>query len=127
MSASFAIGEMTSFETVDEGAAIRFNMEDVNGRPISLRVPLECLTQLIMTLPGMVQQAVQRRYQDPTLRIVYPVAEFRVELGNDLDTRILTLSTPDGFGASFGLSETQCREIGTGSRESCGSSSRLAN
>jgi len=74
-------------------------------------MPLECLNQLMMTLPGIVRQAVQRRYRDPSLRIVYTVARFQVELADDSETRILTLETPDGFSVSFGLTEEQCREI----------------
>jgi hypothetical protein len=88
-------------------------MKDVSGRLVSLHMPLECLTQLIMTLPGMARRALQQRHCDPSFRIVYPVARFQVELARDLETRILTLETPDGFNASFGLTEEQCREIGT--------------
>lgn len=112
MSTEFAIGEMTCFETAEDGSSIRLDMEDVSGRLVSLHMPLECLNRLMMTLPGMVRRALQRRHRDPSLRIVYPVARFQVELAGDFETRILTLETPDGFSASFGLTEEQCREIG---------------
>ena len=80
---------------------------------VSLHMPLECLNRLIMTLPAMVRGALQLRHRDPSLRIVYPVAQFQVKLAGDFETRILTLETPDGFSASFGLTEEQCREIAT--------------
>jgi hypothetical protein len=54
-------------------------MEDVTGRSVSLYVPVECLNQILMTLPGMVQQAVQRRFRDPTLRIVYLLQSSRFD------------------------------------------------
>ena len=40
------------------------------------------------------------------------MARFQLELAGDSETRILTLETPDGFSASFGLTEEQCHEIG---------------
>jgi hypothetical protein len=106
----FDVGEMTSFECAEDGSSVRLSMKDEAGRPLSLRMPLECLNQLMMTLPGLVRQALQRRHRDPSLRIVYPVAQFRVELAGDSETRILTLETPDGFSVSFGLTEEQCRD-----------------
>lgn len=109
----FKIGKMTGFETVEDGSSISLGMEDVAGRPLSLRMTLECLNQLMMTLPGMVRQAVQRQHRNPSLRIVYPLARFQLELADDFETRILTLETPDGFSVSFGLTEEQRREIAT--------------
>lgn len=111
MSSEFAIGEMTCFETAEDGTSVRLDMEDVSGQPISLHMPLTCINRLIMTLPGVVMRALQRRHKDASLRVVYPVARFQVELAHDLETRILTLETPDGFSASFGLTEEQCNAI----------------
>jgi hypothetical protein len=107
----FDIDELTCFESAEDGSSVRLSMKDEVGRPLSLRMPLECLNQLMMTLPGIVRQAVQRRHRDPSLRIVYTLARFQVELADDSETRILTLETPDGFSVSFGLTEEQCREI----------------
>jgi hypothetical protein len=91
-------------------------MQDEAGQPLSLHMPLECLNRLVMTLPGMVRQAVQQRHRDPTLRVVYPVAQFELELASDYATRILTLATPDGFSASFGLTKEQCQQIAADER-----------
>lgn len=117
MSTEFDIGEMTCFETAEDGSSIRLGMEDAARRPLSLRMPLECLNRLMMTLPGMIRQAMQRRYRDPSMRIVYPIRQFQVELPEDFETRILTLATPDGFSVSFGLIEEPCREIATDRRD----------
>jgi hypothetical protein len=93
------------------GGIIRpLDMEDVNGRLVSLHMPLKCLNRLIMTLPEMVRRALQAQHCDASLRIVYPVSRFKLELAGDSETRILTLETPDGFSASFGLTEEQCRD-----------------
>jgi hypothetical protein len=114
VSVEFAIGEMTRFEAAEDGSSIRLDLQDVNGRSISLHMPLHCLNQLIMTLPLMVNRALQQKHHDASLRMVYPVARFRLELAGDFETRILTLETPDGFNVSFGLTQEQCREIAEG-------------
>jgi hypothetical protein len=111
------VQKLTRFETADDGLSIEVLVQDSAGRPASLSFPIECLTSLIMTLPGMVTSALQRRQRDPTLRVVFPLQEFEVELSSNPDTRILTLKTLDGFAVSFGLSEDQCRRIGCATRE----------
>jgi hypothetical protein len=62
MSTEFAIGEMTCFETAEDGSSIRLDMEDVSGHLVSLQMPLECLNRLIMTLPGMVSWTALARH-----------------------------------------------------------------
>src|SRR4051812_2558336 len=57
----------------------------------------ETLSSLVMTLPRMLETAVERRRDDPQARIVYPLAEWRIEISEDYSTRILTLITSDGF------------------------------
>jgi hypothetical protein len=113
----FDIGEMTRFESAEDGSSVRLGMKDAAGRPLSLRMPLECLHQLTMTLPGIVRQVLQRRRRDRSVRIVYTLARFAVELADDSETRILTLETPGGFSVSFGLTEEQCREIAIDRRD----------
>jgi hypothetical protein len=111
MSTELSIGEMTCVEAAQDGSTVRLGMMDAGGRPVSLVLPFACLSQLIMTLPGIARRALQLQHQDPSLRVVYPASQFRLELADDFETRILTLETPDGFSVSFGLTESQCRAI----------------
>jgi len=120
MRAGIDVRKLTRFETADDGSSIKILVEDATGRPASLSFPIDCLTSLIMTLPGMVTGAVQRQQKDPTLRVTFPLEQFEVERSSDLDTRILTLRTPDGFAVSFSLSEEQCRGIGCAGVERAG-------
>ena len=76
-----------------------------------------CLSGLLITLPKLVANAEQRRRHDPSVRLVFKLSEFQIELSTDWHTRILTLTTDDGFGVSFGLTEVQCREIAAISAE----------
>src|ERR1700676_3233128 len=110
MSASIAIVELTSYETAEDGSVIRMHARDASRQPVALSFTIECLNSLVMTLPGMVLSTLRKRHKDPGLTIAYPLARFEVLLGADLQTRILTLMTPDGFTVSFRLNEAQCRE-----------------
>jgi len=127
MNARIDIKGLARFETGVDGASISLIAEDVSGRSIRLRFPTDVLSSLIMTLPQMVTAAVQRRRNDPSARLVYPLAESRTELSTDLSTRILMLKTPDGFTVSFAVSDDQFRELARSGAQSAEIRSRLAN
>ena len=112
MASRIDLRKLTRFETASDGSSIEMLAEDAAGRPVSFRFPIECLTSLLMTLPAMVTAALQQRQKDTTVRVVFPLQQFDVELSGDLVTRILTLRTPDGFGVSFSLNANQCRTLG---------------
>ncbi len=80
-----------------------------------------------MTLPKMLTAAIQRRRNDPSARLGYPLAKSRTELSTDLSTRILTLKTPDGFTVSFAVSDDPFRELARSDAQSPERRSRLAN
>jgi hypothetical protein len=127
MSPSIDIKRLARFETGDDGASISLVAEDARGRSIRLTFPTEVLSSLIMTLPQMVTAAVQRRRNDPTARLVYPLAESTTEFSTDFSTRILTLKTLDGFAVSFAVSDDQFRELVRSHARSAKLRSRLAN
>ena len=127
MNTRIDIKGLARFETGDDGASISLIVEDVSGRSIRLRFPTDVLSSLIMTFPQMVTAAIQRRRNDPSARLVYPLAESRTELSTDLSTRILTLKTPDGFTVSFAVSDDQFRELARSGAQSAEIRSRLAN
>jgi hypothetical protein len=102
---------LTTFEVAPDGRHCRLNFTDAEGRPAALTLPTECLNELMMTLPRIVSQSLRARYQDSSLRLVFPAAEWRLE---STGTRrvILTIGMGDGFEASFAFERTQLREIG---------------
>ena len=127
MSTRIDIKSLAKFEIGEDGISISLLVEDISGRSVRLVFPTEVLSSLTMTLPQMLTAAIQRRRNDPSARLVYPLAESKTELSTDFSTRILTLKTPDGFTVSFAVSEQQLREIGQ-SHARCGElRSRLAN
>jgi hypothetical protein len=127
MSAGIDIKRLARFEIREGGSSISLVAEDAVGRTTRLTFPTEVLSSLIMTLPQMLTAAIQSQRNDPTARLVYPLAESRTELSADLSTLILTLKTPDGFTVSFAVSNDQFGEIVRSYGRSAEIRSRRAN
>jgi hypothetical protein len=96
---------LTTWQVDSAGEAFRLDFESVDGQPASLTLPAECLRALLMTLPQLTAQALRAKYRDDTLKVVYPVGEWSLQLASDGVHRILTLATPDGFEVSFALQD----------------------
>ena len=58
---------------------------------------------LAMTLPELINKALQSRFGDHTLRYAYPLASWTVERSSDPGTGMMTLSTTDGFSVCFSM------------------------
>ena len=58
-------------------------------------------------MPNLERLALQSRYKDNSLRLVYPVGGMTIEKAADTASSIVTLSTPDGFQMSFELTQGQ--------------------
>jgi hypothetical protein len=94
---------LTTCQVDASGTACRLNLEAEDGTPASVVLPLDCLRSLLMTLPGMIERALKRRYRDNTLKLVYPTGDWSLEAAAGSDQTILTLATPDGFKVAFAL------------------------
>lgn len=106
------LGErLTTFDISPDGDRFCLNFTDQSGSTAGLSLPCECLIQLIMTLPELASKALRTRYQDETLRIVYPLGAFRMEASNMQEIVILTLATQDGFKVSFGLTDENLKGL----------------
>jgi hypothetical protein len=81
------------------------------GATVALTFTVTSLTRLMLTLPSMINRVVQKRGNNPGLRVVYPLDELKIEMAPDRRTRILTLKTPDGFDISFTASPPKYREV----------------
>jgi hypothetical protein len=103
---------LTDLELSTDGSYFVMRGVDSDNVCWALRIPSECLQQLILTLPNLALGAMRRQYKDETLRVVYPADSCVIELASDQHTFILTLGTRDGFHVSFGLSGEQCESIG---------------
>lgn len=101
---------LTTFDVTPDGTRFRLNFTDSRGQPSAVTLPTECLNELLMTLPRIVSQALQARYNDSSLRLVFPAEEWRIE--SSADRRIiLTIGTGGGFEASFVFEREHLRTI----------------
>ena len=66
--------QLTTFDVSPDGESFAIHVTDEQARPATLVLPAECLNALMMTLPAMVRRSLRRRFQDETMRVVYPVA-----------------------------------------------------
>lgn len=94
---------LITFEVSDDGQAVRLNLEDRDGRAVTVLLPMPCVTSLIMTLPAIQAQALRAAYADPSLRVAYPAERWALERSSEAGCLLLTLSTPDGFQVCFSL------------------------
>lgn len=102
---------LTTFDVSPDGKSFRLSFTGTDGQPAAIRLPTECLNQLLMTLPSLVSQALRARYKDSSLRVVFPAAEWRLESSDD-SRLILTIGTGGGFEASFIFERNHLRDIG---------------
>jgi hypothetical protein len=108
--------ELTTYDVDPQGEFVRLHLKDLCGQPGMVVLPTECLTQLLMSLPGMVQKALRNRHGDESLRLAHPLETFNVELGETSSTGtpqyILTLGTSGGFSVSFSGSQADMTSLG---------------
>lgn len=104
------IEDLLRYEANEDGTSINLVVV-VGGAPVALAFTVTCLSRLLLTLPRMINKVVQKRSNNPGLRVVYPLEALRVEMAPDLRTRILTLKTPDGFDISFTAGPDKYREV----------------
>src|SRR5262245_13598569 len=92
---------LTTYGISPDGHRVRIQVRDAAGAPAALELPTHALSELMMTLPRMLRQALQNQYRDPSLRLVHDLGDCQVEQAAGEDRLILTLRTPDGFEVSF--------------------------
>jgi hypothetical protein len=107
----FVVQKATTFDVASDGTSFRLNFICRDGGQVSLSLPTECVHGLMMTLPRMMRQALRARGHNESLRLVYPVDNLRIERSSQPNTVIVTLTTPDGFEASYGLTRQQMKRI----------------
>jgi hypothetical protein len=103
---------LTTCGVADDGDAISLGFVDAAGNPATIRLSLKQVGALVMTLPTLLQRALQTRYGDERLRHAYPLASWTVEQSIDQTQRLVTLQTEDGFSVCFAVPREQQSELG---------------
>ena len=78
----------------------------------TIRLSLNQVGALAMTLPGLIDKALQTRFGDQSLRYAYPLASWAVEQSTDPTQGMVTLRTVDGFSVCFSIPRDQQSELG---------------
>ena len=103
---------LTTCEVAADGGAILLGFVDSTGNPATIRLSLNQVGALVMTLPGLIDKALQTRFGDQSLRYAYPLASWVVEQSSDPTQGMVTLRTVDGFSVCFSIPREQQSELG---------------
>jgi hypothetical protein len=103
---------LTTCEVVADGGAISLGFVDSTGNPATIRLSLNDVGALAMTLPALIDKALQTRFGDQSLRYAYPLDSWIVEQSSDPSQGMVTLKTVDGFSVCFSIPRQQQSELG---------------
>src|SRR5712672_2341652 len=103
---------LTTCEVAADGGAISLGFVDSTGKPATIRLSLNQVGALAMTLPGLIDKALQTRFGDQSLRYAYPLASWVVEQSTDPTQGMVTLRTTDGFSVCFSIPRQQQSALG---------------
>ncbi len=119
-------GWLTTWSVSPDGSRVRLGFADRKGRPYGLDLPFEAASALLMTLPRILQSALDAR-RDSSSRIVHPLGAWQVEQAAGRHALILTLKTPDGFGVAFTLMPDELAAMAEAGRHSSPAPPRVLN
>jgi hypothetical protein len=103
---------LTTCEVAADGGAVSLGFVDSTGNPATIRLSLNQVGALAMTLPGLIDKALQTRFGDRSLRYAYPLESWVVEQSSDPAQGMVTLKTVDGFSVCFSIPRQQQSELG---------------
>ncbi|MEH2479630.1 hypothetical protein V1282_002987 [Nitrobacteraceae bacterium AZCC 2146] len=103
---------LTTCEISADGQQISLGFVDAAGQPAALKLPVEQVGALAMTLPALIERALRMRFGDDSLRYTYPLGSWSFEHASDSASSIVTLRTADGFSVCFSMQPRQQDELG---------------
>jgi hypothetical protein len=103
---------LTCCEIAPGGDVISLGFVDSRGEPRTIRLSLNQVGALAMTLPSLIGKALQTRYGDQSLRYAYPLESWAVEQSSDPTQSMVTLRTTDGFTVCFSVLREQQNQLG---------------
>jgi hypothetical protein len=103
---------LTTCEVAADGQGISLGFVDSDGNPATIRLSLNQVGALAMTMPGLIDKALQTRFGHQGLRYAYPLASWVVEQSTDPTQGVMALRTVDGFSVCFSIPREQQSELG---------------
>ena len=119
-----SITSLIKCQIAPDGGSVRLVFEGADGQPASLTLPIQCIQQLLMTLPHAASKAIRARHRDDTLRLVFPLGDWKLEQAAGASELILTLNTPDGFEVAFSVGQDAIAQMSRAARSNTPTPSR---
>src|ERR1700690_452377 len=104
---------LTTWAVVPGGEQVCLGFAATGGETHRIVLPFEALAGLLMTLPRMLQTALDERFPDSTLRVVHPLGAWRLEQSEGDNGLILKLGAHDGFEVAFAVPDHDACSLGT--------------
>jgi hypothetical protein len=104
---------LTSWKILPGGEHIRLEISAADGTAHSVVLPFDALSSLLMTLPRMLQAALDARCSSGSLRVAQILGKWRLEQAAGETDLILKLATPDGFEVTFAVNSNVAALLGT--------------
>ena len=104
--------QLTAWPVLPGGNHVALGFARAGGEPHSLVLPIEALTGLLMTLPRILQSALDQREPGGALRVVYPLGAWQLEQTEHDQSLILKLGTVDGFEVAFAVQDDKANALG---------------
>jgi hypothetical protein len=105
--------QLTSWNVLPGGTQICLDLTLVDGKTHAVVLPFDALSGLMMTLPRILQRALNERFGDRSMRVVQPLGVWNIERHEPDGSLILKLGTTDGFEVAFALSTHHADTLGT--------------
>jgi hypothetical protein len=105
--------QLTTWTVMPGGTRIRLEFAANDGTIHRIVLPFDALTGLLMTLPRMLQTALDARFADGSLRFVQRLGRWALEQAESDAGLILKLGTRNGFEVAFALNGEDAGSLGT--------------
>jgi hypothetical protein len=104
--------QLTAWAVLAGGTHVRMDFTGTDGRSRRIVLPFDVVASLLMTLPRMLQAALDARFPDGSLRFVQRLGAWQIEQAAGNAELILKLGTPDGFEVAFALNKPDADSLG---------------
>lgn len=101
MAMELSVQSLSGCEVSGDGETISLRVANAEGEQVRISLSPSQAGSLAMTLPRLLSAALKAKYDDPSVRIVFPVDSCNLEEAPGRSELILSLKSPDGFEVCF--------------------------
>jgi hypothetical protein len=104
--------KLTTWGVLPGGTQISLEFVAYDGGTHCIVLPVDALSGLMMTLPHMLQSALDERFPSGSFRVVQRLVRWQLEQPAIDDGLILKLGTTEGFEVAFALNPDHACSLG---------------